>query len=94
MTDSLKRKPQNAKTQKIQTPEGSGVGNTQIATPRMQIHKMQPQKSIGAGISGNVIPQNTNTHNTTPQKAYVTRSPNQKHHNGNFQNATHKRQQC
>ena len=43
-------------------------GFSRIATPRMQIPKMQPPEGIRVGIFTNRNPQNANTQNATPRK--------------------------
>ena len=43
-------------------------GFSRIATPRMQIPKMQPPEGIRVGIFTNRNPQNANTQNATPRR--------------------------
>ena len=47
-------------------------GFLRIATPRMQLPKMQPPEGIRVGIFTNRNPQNASAQNATPQNAYVS----------------------
>ena len=90
--DFHESQPPECKYPKCNPQKAYVSGFSRIATPRMQIPKMQPPEGIRVGIFTNRNPQNANTQNATPirhtyQDLHESQTPECKYPNCNPQKA-------